>query len=118
MKPKTIIEIEGEEGDVTLTITFDPAPPEDVALQAPLVAGLAMEMIQQYNSRSLMMDGGVPWDKLRMPQLNKEYTKEELNANLTKSMEASLESLKSFIDNDEQGENENAETVPANRTLH
>lgn len=117
MKPKTIIEIEGEEGDVTLTITFDPAPPEDVALQAPLVAGLAMEMIQHYNSRSLMTDGGVPWDKLRMPQLNKEYTKEELDTNLRKSMEASLETLKSFIDNDNE-ETNNAETVSAKRTLH
>lgn len=119
MKPKAIIEIEGEEGDITLTITFDPPPPllKEGKEKASLVASLAIEMIQHYNNYSVMSEGGVLWQRLRMPQLNKEYTKKELDESLIKSMEESVRSIKSII-NPSEGEHDNAKTIQPKRALH
>lgn len=119
MTTKATIEIEGEgEGDVTLTITFDPPPPEDKKVLGPVTAGIAIEMVRSFNLKSLLSYGEVPFKKIKMPQLNKEHTKEELELAFASEIEETFNAVKQSLTTDEKGDTRDAKTVPTKPTLH
>lgn len=121
-RTKAIIEVEGNDKETIVTVTFDP-PPVDNKSMVPMSASIASGMINAFNAKCAIASGGVVIDKLLIPQLNKEYSFKEIQL----SALAELSSIiKDVIKNQyesklnqqpEEIENGN-ETIPAAKKLH
>jgi len=112
-KTKATIEIEGKEGEMVLTITFDPCPPKEKKTEAPLAAQIAIELVQSYNIRCMVIEGKLMFDKIRMPQLDVEHTRKELERAVEMGISSSVTKLNAILE-----ETEDAATIPDKRKLH
>jgi hypothetical protein len=113
VKTKALIEIEGVEGDMTLTITFDPCPPKEKKVEAPLAAQIAIDLVQSYNIRCMVIEGKLMFDKIRMPQLDVEHTRKELERALEQGINHSVTKLNAILE-----ETEEAVDPQTKRVLH
>lgn len=76
----TILVTKVDDDKVDVTITFDPAPTEEEILKLPTAAGAAGSMVAAFAELYYLKYGSNPVNKLSVPQINREYTHEQLTA--------------------------------------
>lgn len=118
-KATILVEDDGE--DVTLTVTFDPAP-TDRKDKPHAAANIASGMVNAFNAKCVMVHGGIAISCIKIPQLGAEYNQDQVHTSamneLTKIMKELVQdhilNAASNLSEDTKDESD----VPAKRTLH
>ena len=122
-RTKATIEIEGNQDEIILTVTFDPAPELDKKQPIPITASIASALVNTFNAKCVFLEGTVAIDKLRIPQLDVEYDREKIHISALNEInnvvkDFVIDSLDINLKPDDKEEVPDAKTVSAKRTLH
>lgn len=126
---KTFITVEDDGKQVSLVVTFDPAP-VDKKTAAHSAANIASAMINAFNAKCMFLYQGTIIDKISIPQLEVEYGVKEINYSALHELS---EIFKTFfkenieevqvkqpqsINTIDEGDTTDAKTTQPKRTLH